>query len=97
LQTIGEVMLTPIALALLSRVAPERIMGLVMGLFLMSVGIANKVAGSLEAWLDGSGIKPYFVLMSVSMLLGVVLVLCTPILTRLFDARDDAAGSATPA
>jgi proton-dependent oligopeptide transporter, POT family len=96
LQTIGEVMLTPIALALLSRVAPERIMGLVMGLFLMSVGIANKVAGSLEAWLDGSGIKPYFVLMSVSILLGVVLILCTPILMRLFDATDDLAGAATP-
>jgi POT family proton-dependent oligopeptide transporter len=66
LQTIGEVMLTPIALALLSRAAPERIVGLVMGLFLLTVGVANKVAGSLETMLDGSGVEPYFVLMTVS-------------------------------
>ena len=88
LQTIGEVMLTPIALALLSRAAPERIMGLVMGLFLMTVGVANKVAGSLEAILAGSGVKPYFVLMVVSIALGLALVALTPMLTRVFDARD---------
>lgn len=88
LQTIGEVMLAPIALALLSRAAPERIMGLVMGLFLMTVGVANKVAGSLEEILDGSGVKPYFVLMSVTIILGLLLLALTPMLTRIFDSRD---------
>lgn len=88
LQTVGEVMLTPIALALLSRAAPERIMGLVMGLFLMTVGLANKVAGSLEEILDGSGIKPYFALMSVAIVLGLALMALTPMLTRLFDSRE---------
>jgi POT family proton-dependent oligopeptide transporter len=90
LQTIGEVMLSPIALALLSRAAPERIMGLVMGLFLMTVGVANKVAGSLEEILDGSGVKPYFVLMAVTIVLGLVLLALTPMLTRVFDSRDAA-------
>ena len=84
LQTIGEVMLTPIALALLSRVAPERIMGLVMGLFLMTVGIANKIAGNLEHMLAGSGIQPYAVLMAVSITLGMALLALAPMLTRIF-------------
>jgi POT family proton-dependent oligopeptide transporter len=96
LQTIGEVMLTPIALALLSRAAPERIMGLVMGLFLMTAGVANKVAGSLEEILDGSGVKPYFLLMAVSIVLGLVLMALTPMLTRVFDSRDVAEPSPSP-
>jgi proton-dependent oligopeptide transporter, POT family len=85
LQTIGEVMLTPIALSLSSRAAPERIVGLVMGVFLMTVGVANKIAGSLEAMLDGSGIQPYFVLMTVSIVLGLALLALAPMLTRIFD------------
>ena len=84
-QTIGEVMLTPIALALSSRAAPERIVGLVMGVFLMTVGVANKVAGSLEEMLAGSGVEPYFVLMAVSIILGLALLVLTPTLTRIFD------------
>ena len=95
LQTIGEVMLAPIALALLSRVAPERIMGLVMGLFMLTVGIANKVAGSLEGMLEGSGVQPYFVLMSMSIVLGLMLLVFTPMFTRMFEASD-AAGPASP-
>jgi proton-dependent oligopeptide transporter, POT family len=95
LQTIGEVMLTPIALALLSRVAPERIMALVMGLFMLAVGVANKVAGSLEGMLDGSGVHPYFVLMVVSIALGLMLLVFTPMFTRMFEARD-AAEPASP-
>jgi dipeptide/tripeptide permease len=75
-------------LALLSRAAPVRIVGLVMGLFLMTVGIANKLAGSLEEILDGSGVEPYFVLMTVSIILGLVLLALTPLLTRVFDSRD---------
>ncbi len=95
LQTIGEVMQTPIALALLSRVAPERIMGLVMGMFMLIVGLANKLAGSLEEMLDGSGVQPYFVLMAISILLGAMLLVFTPMFTRMFEARD-AAEPASP-
>ena len=95
LQTIGEVMLTPIALALLSRVAPERVLGLAMGLFMLTVGVANKVAGNLEDMLEGSGVQPYFILMAMAIVLGVMLLLLTPLFTRMFEVRD-AAEPASP-
>ncbi|HEV8692233.1 MAG TPA: peptide MFS transporter, partial [Ideonella sp.] len=55
LHTIGELMLSPIGLALVSHIAPARLVGLLMGVWLMAIGVANYLAGALEGLLAGSG------------------------------------------
>ena len=41
LHTLGELMLSPVGLALVSRAAPHKIAGLLMGVWLLSSGVAN--------------------------------------------------------
>jgi POT family proton-dependent oligopeptide transporter len=44
---IGELMLSPIGLAMVSELAPQRISGMMMGIFFISLGIGGKLAGVL--------------------------------------------------
>jgi POT family proton-dependent oligopeptide transporter len=79
----GEVMLSPVGLSLLSRAAPARSAALLMGVWMLAVALANKLAGSLEGLLAGSGIAPYFLLMNISIGLGLLLLALSPLLTRM--------------
>jgi POT family proton-dependent oligopeptide transporter len=88
LHTIGELMLSPVGLSLVSQAAPKRLVGLLMGVWLMAIGVANYLAGALEALLAGSGIPLYVFLLSSSMGAGVLLLALTPRLHRLLHRRD---------
>ena len=88
LHTIGELMLSPVGLSLVSRVAPHRIAGLLMGVWFIANGIANYFAGALEGLLAGSGIPPYQFLLASSIGMGVLLLILTPVLNRMLQARD---------
>jgi POT family proton-dependent oligopeptide transporter len=89
LHTIGELMLSPVGLSLVSRVAPHRIAGLLMGVWFIANGIANYFAGALEGLLAGSGIPPYQFLLASSIGMGVLLLILTPVLNRMLNARDE--------
>ena len=97
LHTLGELMLSPIGLALTSRAAPHRIAGLLMGVWLLANGVANYYAGMLESLLKGSGIPPYLFLIGSSIGMGVLLLILTPVLNRMLERRDpgEATGVAT--
>ena len=88
LHTIGELMLSPVGLSLVSRAAPLRIAGLLMGVWFIANGIANYFAGALEGLLAGSGIPPYQFLLASSIGMGVLLLVLTPLLNRMLKARD---------
>ncbi len=88
LHTIGELMLSPVGLALVSRAAPHRIAGLLMGVWFIANGVANYFAGALEGLLAGSGIPPYAFLLASSIGMGVLLLILTPLLNRMLQARD---------
>jgi proton-dependent oligopeptide transporter, POT family len=88
LHTIGELMLSPVGLSLVSRAAPHRIAGLLMGVWFIANGIANYFAGALEGLLAGSGIPPYQFLLASSIGMGVLLLILTPTLNRMLQARD---------
>ena len=68
--------------------APHRIAGLLMGVWFFGIGIAQYFAGALEGLLSGSGIPPYLFLLSSSIGMGVLLLLLTPLLTKMLNARD---------
>jgi len=88
LQTVGELMLSPVGLALTSRAAPLRLTALLMGVWLLSSAAGNKLAGSLELIMTGTGISPYRFLYMAAIGAGILLLLLTPILHRMLRARD---------
>ena len=81
--TVGELFLSPIGLSMVTRLAPIQLGSLMMGLWFAAVAIANYLAGTLEAMLDGSGISLYWFLVSSSMGAGLLLLAVTPLLKRL--------------
>jgi POT family proton-dependent oligopeptide transporter len=88
LHTLGELMLSPVGLALTSRAAPARIAALLMGVWMFSSAAGNYLAGSLENLMNGTGIQPYLFLTILSIGAGTLLLLLTPILHRMLEKRD---------
>lgn len=89
LHAIGELMLSPVGLSQVSRIAPPRLLGLLMGVWLMANAVANVLAGALEGLLAGSGIPLYVFLLGSSLGAGLVLLALSPWLQRLIDRRDE--------
>lgn len=48
--TLGELSLMPVGLALIGRIAPRRMVGMLMGVWLMTLGAGSVVAGWIGAW-----------------------------------------------
>jgi len=90
LHTVGELMLSPVGLSFVSHLAPARLIGLVMGAWLMAIGVANYLAGALEGLLAGSGIPLYVFLLGSSLGAGALLLVLTPWLGRLVEGRVNA-------
>lgn len=88
LHTLGELMLSPVGYSMVSHVAPTRLVGLLMGVWLAGIGVANYLAGALEGLLAGSGINPYVFLLASSIGAGILLLLLTPMLNRMMHRRD---------
>jgi len=49
LQTLGEMCLSPVGLSTMSKLAPERLTGLVLGVWFMATALGNKLSGTLSA------------------------------------------------
>ena len=89
IQTVGELMLSPVGLALTSRAAPARVAALLMGVWMLSSAAGNYLAGTLGKIMAGTGVAPYVFLYLAAIGAGVLLLLLTPILHRMLRARDE--------
>ena len=87
LHTVGELMLSPVGLSMVSKLAPARLGSLLMGVWLLSSAAANYLSGTLEAMLKGSGIPLYWFLVGSSFGAGLVLLAITPWLNKLAHGR----------
>jgi POT family proton-dependent oligopeptide transporter len=47
LQTVGEMLLSPVGLSTMTKLAPARLVGLVMGIWFLALSLGNKLAGVL--------------------------------------------------
>jgi len=47
LQTVGEMLLSPVGLSTMTKLAPPRLVGLVMGIWFLAAALGNKLAGVL--------------------------------------------------
>jgi proton-dependent oligopeptide transporter, POT family len=80
--TTGELCISPVGLSMVTRVAPTRTVGLMMGVWFASFGVANYLAGRLESLLQGSGVPLYQFLATCAISAGIVLLLMVPLLKR---------------
>jgi len=93
--TLGELHVGPVGLALVSRIAPARVLSLMMGLWL-AASFPGEILGG---WLGGfwsSMEKPHFFLMigAVAAAGGAATLLLNPILRPVFDAAPESAPEA---
>ena len=79
--TIGELYLSPIALSLVTKVAPARIVSMMMGVWLATSFTGNLVAGYLGSFWSSMGKSDFFLMIAiVAALAGVaVLAVASPV------------------
>jgi POT family proton-dependent oligopeptide transporter len=73
--TIGELMLSPMGLSLVSKVSPARLTALMMGGWFLSTSIGNKLSGMLASLWDTYEDKSNFFLVNFGLLLLATLIM----------------------
>ncbi|HEY1024734.1 MAG TPA: peptide MFS transporter [Sphingobacteriaceae bacterium] len=85
LHTVAELCLSPIGLSMISKLSPQKIVSVMMGLWFASIALANYMAGVLEAvlknYLPDMGLFNFLTLTSI--VAGVILLILSPVLKRL--------------
>lgn len=87
LQTVGELLLSPVGLSTMTKLAPQKLLGLVMGIWFLAAALGNKVAGVLAGHFtstDGEALAGFF--LKQALWVGVAtlaLLACVPWLKRL--------------
>jgi proton-dependent oligopeptide transporter, POT family len=84
LHTLAELMISPVGLSMVSKIAPLKLASLLMGVWLASSAVANFVAGQLAAFTQSLGYLEIFSTIGfVTIGLGIVLLLLTKPITKL--------------
>jgi proton-dependent oligopeptide transporter, POT family len=73
--TISELLLSPIGLSLVSKLAPARLTALMMGGWFLSTSIGGKIAGVMTSfWDDFTDKKVFFLILVVAAFIGGILI-----------------------
>jgi POT family proton-dependent oligopeptide transporter len=80
--TLGELMLSPMGLSLVSKVAPIRLRGMMMGGWFLATAIGNKLTMVGLLWDDMPHSQFFALLGSIALVMAVVLVLLLKPLKR---------------
>jgi POT family proton-dependent oligopeptide transporter len=90
LQTVGELMLSPVGLSMVTKLAPERYASALMGVWFLSNAAGNKLAGSIGALAEGHGDATVFIGIAIGCAAaGAVLFLLSPLLHRMTHGAED--------
>jgi POT family proton-dependent oligopeptide transporter len=82
LLTLGELMLSPIGLSMITKLAPTKLVSVVMGLWMASFAAGNYVAGMLEGILEKTDFELYPFLTMLMIGSGVALLIISPFLNK---------------
>ncbi len=85
--TLGEVMLSPIGLSLVNRLAPAKIASLMMAVWFLCTAVANYMAGVLESKLEAFHVNLFLFLIIISIVSGLILLVLTKPLQRMSHGR----------
>ncbi len=79
LHTIGELCLSPVGLSIVTKLAPQRIVGAMMGLWFLSIAVGNKLAGMAGGLFDTLPLPQLFGAVAVTTFVAAAILL---LLTR---------------
>jgi proton-dependent oligopeptide transporter, POT family len=82
IHTVAELFLSPIGLSMVTKLAPAKMISLMMGVWFMSSAVANYLAGALEGIVEHYDLSVYFFLIGSSIGAGLLLFALTPLLKR---------------
>jgi POT family proton-dependent oligopeptide transporter len=87
LQTIGELCLSPVGLSTVTKLSPARMVGLMMGVWFLSLSIGNFIAGQLGGRFnekaEGALLHLFGTVAIISIVAAIILALLTPLIKRL--------------
>jgi POT family proton-dependent oligopeptide transporter len=84
LHTIGELCLSPVGLSTVSKLAPSRYAGLMMGVFFFAIGMGNMLAGFAGGISEKlAPAKLFGGLFAITTVMAIVLVALTPRIKRM--------------
>ncbi|MEM9620147.1 MAG: oligopeptide:H+ symporter [Pseudomonadota bacterium] len=107
--TTGELCLSPVGLSMVTRLAVSQVVGLMMGVWFLASSVAHYVAGLIAAVasVDGGGEASardsllvyqdtFYTVGMVGLVLGLVLLLIAPLLTRWVFSPESASSGSSP-
>ena len=84
LHTVAELCLSPVGLSMVTKLAPARIVGLMMGVWFLSISFGNKAAGYVAGMFDKLPLTQIFgTVAAMTIIAGVILVLVLRPIKRL--------------
>src|SRR5215207_7334972 len=87
LQTIGELCLSPVGLSTVSKLSPARMLGLMMGVWFLSISIGSYIAGLTTRLFEGNDpavlTRAFGMFAGVTLLAAIILAVITPLIKRM--------------
>jgi POT family proton-dependent oligopeptide transporter len=85
---LGELSLSPVGLSAITKLSPARVVGLMMGVWFLSIAFGNKLAGSLAGYVSTMPLHSMFSSVAAALLItAVVMFLLSPPVRRLMGER----------
>jgi POT family proton-dependent oligopeptide transporter len=84
LHTFGELSLSPVGLSAMTKLAPQRVSGLMMGVWFLAASVGNFIAGRLAGFYESMPLPRLFgVIAAIGILMGVLMLALSPAIKRL--------------
>jgi POT family proton-dependent oligopeptide transporter len=87
LQTLGELCLGPVGLSTVTKLAPARMVGLMMGVWFLSISIGSYIAGLSTRFFAGNEtlvlVRTFGTFAAVTLIAAFVLMVLTPFIKKL--------------
>ena len=87
LQTIGELCLSPVGLSTVTKLSPARMVGLMMGVWFLSISIGSYIAGLAARLFEGNDTsvmtRGFGIFAGITLFAAIILAVLTPLIKRM--------------
>ena len=87
LQTIGELCLSPVGLSTVTKLSPARMVGLMLGVWFLSISIGSYIAGLTTRLFEGNDsavlTRAFGIFAGITLLAAIILAILTPLIKKI--------------
>ena len=87
LQTVGELCLSPVGLSTVTKLSPARMVGLMLGVWFLSISIGSFIAGLATRLFEGNNpavlTRAFSIFAGVTLLAAIILLILTPLIKKM--------------